>query len=190
MIDLTEILAEHAKWLAGTGGRRANLTGADLTGANLHEANLYKSDLSWANLYKSDLSWANLSGANLSGADLHGAKIDDKTILEKLLKERSIVPAEGCFTAYKKVRNKKILTLEIPASAQRLGGIMGRKCRASSAKVVAGPDGETTWASRHDPEFTYTLGQTVEVKDFCTDPLQECAAGIHFFLTREEAEAY
>ena len=57
--DLTEILRLHALWLAGdTNGKRANLSGANLSGANLSGA---------------DLRYANLSGADLREADLRGA---------------------------------------------------------------------------------------------------------------------
>ena len=61
---LDEILAAHKLYLADKkGGRRADLSGANLREANLSEANLRGADLSEA-----DLSDANLSGANLSGA--------------------------------------------------------------------------------------------------------------------------
>ena len=59
--ELDTILAEHAKWRLGDGGKRA-----DLSGANLSHANLYGADLSGANLSGADLYDADLSGANLS----------------------------------------------------------------------------------------------------------------------------
>jgi hypothetical protein len=75
-INLSEILASHAKWLADTAtGDRANLSGANLSGANLSGANLSGANLSRANLSWADLSGANLSGADLSGADLSGADL-------------------------------------------------------------------------------------------------------------------
>ena len=52
---LNEIIAEHAKWLEGPGGKRADLKRANLFGADLHEA---------------DLRYANLHLANLEGAKL------------------------------------------------------------------------------------------------------------------------
>jgi hypothetical protein len=86
---LTEILAEHSKWvgdnstgtranlsgadLSGANLSGANLSGADLSGANLYGANLYGANLYRANLYRANLSGADLSGANLSGANLSGA---------------------------------------------------------------------------------------------------------------------
>ena len=38
--ELKLILEEHAKWVRGDGGKRADLRGADLRGANLRGANL------------------------------------------------------------------------------------------------------------------------------------------------------
>jgi hypothetical protein len=75
-INLSEILASHAKWLADTAtGDRANLSRVDLSGANLSGANLSWANLSWANLSGANLSGANLSRANLSGANLSGANL-------------------------------------------------------------------------------------------------------------------
>ena len=68
--ELAKIIAEHAKWVRGDGGARANLSRADLSGANLYGANL-----SGANLSGADLSGANLSGADLSRANLSRATL-------------------------------------------------------------------------------------------------------------------
>ena len=131
-INLPEVLRLHALWLNGdTTGQRANLSGANLSGANLSGANLSganlsRANLSLANLSEANLSRANLSGANLSGADLSGA----------YLGFRSIVPAVGAFTAFKKLRNGTIAEVQIPANAQRVGGLTGRKCRAEFVTVT------------------------------------------------------
>jgi len=78
--ELKRILDDHALWLAGSGGKCANLSRADLSGAdfswaNLSGANLSGAYLSGANLRGADLSGAGLSGANLSGANLRGADL-------------------------------------------------------------------------------------------------------------------
>ena len=41
-----------------------------------------------------------------------------------------------------------------------------------------------------DSSFVYTIGETVEVKDFDINRWDECAPGIHHFITREEAVKY
>ena len=61
--------------LSGANLRRADLSGADLSGANLSGANLRRADLSGANLRRADLRRADLSGANLRRADLSGADL-------------------------------------------------------------------------------------------------------------------
>ena len=124
-----------------------------------------------------DLRGADLKDANLMGADLRGAA-----------NYFSQCPSVGSFTGWKKCRGDVIVKLLIPASAKR-SSATSRKCRASKAKVIKIYAAEEA-ISQHDSNFTYIKGKTVEVKDFCEDRWQECAAGIHFFITREEAEKY
>ena len=79
--ELKKILELHAKWLNGEeGGKRADLSGADLSDADLIRADLSDADLSGADLIRADLSdadlrWAKLSGANLRWANLSGADL-------------------------------------------------------------------------------------------------------------------
>ncbi|MFR9296302.1 MAG: pentapeptide repeat-containing protein, partial [Aedoeadaptatus pacaensis] len=62
---LRTILEKHKKWTLGeSGGERANLRYADLSGI----------DLSGTDLRAADLSGANLIGADLSGAKLNWTK--------------------------------------------------------------------------------------------------------------------
>jgi hypothetical protein len=92
---------------------------------------------------------------------------------------------EGDITVYKKLRNDVICTLKIPKEAKRVGGIIGNKCRAEYATVMEG-DG----LSFHDESFQYRIGEIVRPDKFDQNPLTECSSGIHFFLTKEEAEKY
>ena len=69
--ELNLILAAHAEWLAGSKkGKRANLSGCDLSWSNLRGC-----DLSWSNLRGCDLRWSNLRGCDLSGCDLSGCDL-------------------------------------------------------------------------------------------------------------------
>ena len=69
--QLAEILKLHKKWLVNEpDGKRANLSGVDLTRAALTNA-----DLSAADLRRADLRRADLRGANFSQTDLRGAKL-------------------------------------------------------------------------------------------------------------------
>jgi hypothetical protein len=74
--ELESIINAHKLWAEGKdGGKRANLSSADLRGANLRGANLGGADLSSADLRGANLRSADLRGANLSSADLRGANL-------------------------------------------------------------------------------------------------------------------
>jgi len=75
--ELKRILADHALWLGEDGGKRADLSYANLSGAKLREANLR-----WAHLIEADLRGAKLSYANLSEADLRGADLSKANLIE------------------------------------------------------------------------------------------------------------
>ena len=95
--ELAAVIEDHRLWLAGKGGKRADLRdadlrGADLYGADLRRADLYDADLygavlrraildgadlRYANLYDANLRHADLRGADLYGADLSGAILDE-----------------------------------------------------------------------------------------------------------------
>ena len=169
-------LAEAVKAAVKSGASlsRANLSRANLSGANLYGANLSRADLYGANLYGANLSGASLSRANLSKDDA-----------ARLYTVRTILP-EGDLIGYKKLAGGTICKLRIPADAKRVGGLVGRKCRAEYAIVLEGEG-----FSQHDRTFRYAVGQRVEPKEkFNADIREECTSGIHFFITREEAEAY
>lgn len=207
--NIEAILKEHGldclrcADLYGADLRGADLSDAALLCANLRCANLRCADLRCANLRcanlrDADLSDANLIGANLSGADLHGANLSELTIAQT-----SILPDEGDIIGWKKayVDNTMpptpvIVKLLIPSDAKRSNST-GRKCRASKARILdlqdkqgnSLPPGTTAYSS-FDPDFTYKKGETVHVEDFDTDRWDECAPGIHFFITRIEAVEY
>ena len=160
---------------------RANLSGADLSGAILSRA-----DLSGADLSRAILSWADLSGAILSGAILSGAKNAELAIAKT-----RILP-EGALIGWKKCEGGKIVKLRIPEDAKR-SHAFGRKCRAERADVleIFGPRGEahTEAVASFDSDFVYRVGETVVPKNgFSEDWASECEAGIHFYITRLEAE--
>ena len=90
--ELASILNLHKAWIIGEDyGKRADLSGADLSeadlsGADLSEADLRRADLSGADLRRADLREADLSGADLdySGLPLWcgslSAHFDDKQL--------------------------------------------------------------------------------------------------------------
>lgn len=174
--------------LRGADLRYSKLIGADLRGADLRGADLRKSILRGAILRGADLRGANLMGADLRGVDLTGVKSNSMTSGFHL-----VCPEEGSFVGFKKGEFNTIIKLLIPEGAKRSSGT-SRKCRADKAIVLEiidenGEQIEIT-ASDYLPSFIYKLGETVEVKDFDENRWNECSIGIHFFITKKEAEEY
>ena len=124
--------------------------------------------------------------ADLQGANLHGA---DGVPLS--------CPEEGAFIGWKKAyknQTEYLVKLEIPADAKR-SSATGRKCRCDKANVLEvytmdGKVAEETVHSNYNANFMYQKGQTVSVDNFEEDRWMECAPGIHFFITKQEAIDY
>ncbi|KRA58217.1 pentapeptide repeat-containing protein [Rhizobium sp. Root651] len=173
--------------LYGANLRSANLYGADLYGANLRSANLYGADLRSADLRSADLYGANLRSANLYGADLYGADLKDAKNADLVIAQTRILPA-GSLIVWKKCRDDVIVKLRIPEEARR-SHAFGRKCRAEFADVIEIIGAEQAISS-HDGVTVYRAGERVTPDRFDEDWQEECAAGIHFFITKEEAENY
>lgn len=193
--------------------RGANLAWGDLSAAHLYRANLEGCDLRGANLSGATLEGANLQGANLRGAilvvtnmiraNLKGADLTSATIANCALKGANLtdvllpafqIPQDGTLTVWKKARGNKIVKLLIPDDSRRTASLLGRKCRTERAKVLSIVDdmGKSIdlASSMHHFNFKYKVGEYVIEKDYDDDIRVECAAGIHFFLTKEEAEKY
>ena len=214
--ELKAIIYKHAKWARGEdGGERADLRDADLRGANLRGADLCGADLCYANLCDADLRNANLRGADLRGADLcgvdlRGADLCGADLFNANLRDAKNVdevkwnmyttfyplqcPETGSFIGYKKASGY-IIELEICADAKR-SSATSRRCRCSKAKVlgITNLDGSVSGlreiGSNYNKNFIYHIGETVEVPNFDDNRWNECAPGIHFFITREEAVKY
>ena len=167
----------------------ANLRSADLSSANLSYANLHSTDLSSADLSYANLSYANLSYANLSSADLSYADQNEGTLFLSIA-----CPEEGSFIAYKKA-NEKIVKLMVTEDAKRSSATT-LKCRASKAQTISienidgTPYDQNFVSSDYDSSFIYRIGEVVEVTTFDEDRWNECAPGIHFFLSKELAKQY
>lgn len=137
---------------------------------------------SGANLTNANLTNANLAGADLTRADLTRAENTE------LAQARTSICAEGEIVGYKKTQ-QGIVKLRIPADSPRCNAT-GRKCRAARAVVLETPNHEPAF-SQHDPVFKYVEGETVRpTVPFDENRWRECAAGIHFYITRLEAEAH
>ncbi len=166
----------------------ANLYGANLYGADLYRANLSRACLSGACLYGADLSGANLYVANLSGANLSRADLNNAKEADYALAQTTHVPQEGPFWGWKKCKNGVLVKVAIGAKAKRSNGA-GRKCRAEYVKTLEVIGGEVG-ISMHDGKTEYRVGQITRCDKWDDDRWNECSGGIHFFLTREEAQAF
>jgi len=200
--QIAEVLNKHREWIRGKGSgepadlRSANLTFADLavailSGANLNGANLTDADLTDAVLFDADLFAANLRGADLSGADLRRADLGDADLRGADLEGAQLppfqIPQEGELIAWKATRDG-IAKLRVPPEAKRTATLIGRKCRAEYVEVLEmiGKDG----TGIRDSSIEYLPGETVRPDEYNDDIRIECSHGIHFFLTREEAELW
>ena len=160
-------------WKRWMRARKLSVKDIDLRGANLYGADLGDADLRGA-----DLRGADLRDADLHGADLHdanGAYIQ--------------CPEYGSFIGWKKVQGK-IVELQITENAKR-SSATGRKCRCSEALVLSIDDGAVQEITNTNYEpITYKVGELVHPDSFDENRWNECSHGIHFFITRQEAEEY
>lgn len=124
------------------------------------------------------------AGANLEGANLAGAEN-----AEYARAKGRITPEEGAFVGWKKLSGNVIAKLIIPHDAERVNCFGSRKCRASKAYVES-MFGANEAYDTHTGKLLYKVGEWVEPDSFDPSITTECSHGIHFFLTRIEAERY
>jgi hypothetical protein len=179
-------LAVEAAVKHGADLRGADLRGAYLRDANLAGADLHGADLRGADLHGADLHGADLRGADLHGADLHGADLAGAKNAALVQARTSIVPESGAFEGWKLCCHDVLVHLVIPAAAAR-SNATGRKCRAAYIdvlEVLGGDEG----ISLHDGTTRYRAGERVTCDQWDDNRWNECSGGIHFYLTRIEAE--
>ena len=109
--------------------------------------------------------------------------LDADTIAE-ISAPYNIVPQTGDLIGWKKLKGGVICKLLIKDGTPR-NSAFGRKCRCERATVLEG-DG----ASIYDGNTRYEVGKEVVSDKYDTNRWNECSGGIHFFLTKEEAEEY
>ena len=202
---LEEILERHKHWLnrdcENWESMRADLHNADLRYANMSGANLYSADLRYADLHGADLRYANLCyadlrRANMRDADLRGAYMsyaDMRSVdlscanIRGVDRLRKGIKLSEPIIGWKKCKNNVLVKLEIPRGAI-VFSINNSKCRTDKAKVLEIIGSDRAY-SKHK-FFSYYVGDIIEVFDFNCEYNVECAEGIHFFKTREEAKDY
>lgn len=88
---------------------------------------------------------------------------------------------------YKKCKNDTIVKLLIPRGAT-VFSINGNKCRTNKAKVLE-IEGTNRATSIYNG-MSYYVGDRFTIYNFNCEYNAECASGIHFFMTKEEAVNY
>lgn len=183
----------------------------DFLNTSFHRTNLVNS-----NFISCSLTNVDLVGANLSSAEIRDCKLEDITTNPYTSFYSLQCPEEGSFIGFKKanivvpdtlgdytVTNMNIwspqpviIKLQITEDSLR-SSATSRKCRCSKAKVLSisylngteCPEGTIAY-SQYDFDFTYKVGDILEIKNFNEDRWKGCTTGIHFFITREEAVNY
>ena len=209
-MDLKLILENHLKWSKNEiGGIKANLSGVDLSGvdfsgvdffevdfsgANLFGANFFRANLFGANFSEANLSRANLSGVNFFRTNLFGANFSEANFseadqkLNELLISHTSICAEGDIIGYKKCRDDIIVKLKIHAESKRSNST-SRKCRAEFVEVLEIYEAKEA-RSQHNSSIVYRVGEFITVDKFDENRWEKCSSGIHFFITKLEAENY
>lgn len=173
----------------GSSVENALFDGCGLRGANFRNAEMKTASFRYCDMRECNIEGANLFGAVLEFANLEGIVSDEDTRWFRLH-----CPEEGAFLGYKKCVNDRMVQLLIPADARRTSATLP-SCRCSKAKVLTIKSFDFTqnfdeaW-SLVDENFVYKKGQWVEVKDFNENRWQDSTTGIHFWMTRAEAEGY
>lgn len=111
-------------------------------------------------------------------------------------------PEQGAFIGYKIGLTASfdynalipcIIKLVIPEDAKR-SSALSNKCRCDKAKVLdittLGGRKVNVAFSRYDNSFIYEVNKEVSVPDFDEERWDECAPGIHFFMSEKEALDY
>src|SRR5574344_1458617 len=216
--ELMEKIAEHQKWLRDkTTGKcldasfldfsDVNFYKIDFHGANsrdanficaiFHDANFRDANVRDANFHGANFIGANFCDANFIGADFIGANNINEVISFANIANTELCmqcPEEGSFIGFKKAVGG-IVKLRVTESAKRSSATT-HKCRCSEAEVleIQNMDGtkseRTSVCSEYDRNFIYSVGEIVSVPDFDDDRWNECARGIHFFMSRQEAVNY
>lgn len=190
---------------------RADMYGADLRYANLEKARLFRATVIDANLSRVNLRNANLTNTNFRFSNLFGADLSEATMvgalfenacLEEVNLEGAVLPhfqiPEGDLVGWKKL-DSGLCKLRIPYRARRTACLVSRKCRAEFAVVDWLEDGQVdrSWSpqellrpKKDEGPLLYELGKEVWPDEYNDDIRFSCTHGIHFFLTRREAEEW
>ena len=173
-MEFRKVLEQHRLWLAGEGGKRADLRGvylfhADLSYADLSYADLSNADLSYADLPHVDLSYADLSHVylshanlsytdlfhtdlsytDLSGANMGYAMMRDVDLCGAILRGASLANADLCGAKLDDVKydcSTSFFALQCPEEGSFIGY---KKACSHIVKLEILPDAKRSSATTH-----------------------------------------
>jgi len=180
--DLNNVYGEGATF------QDARLYGVDLRCCAFDRANFQGAYLRNAQVSGASFIGANFRNADLIGVDFLNTDLRDADLTDARLPYFQICPEVGSFVAYKRLEYDVLATLEIPGDARRTSSLVGRKCRAEFAKVIALSAGAKKGISRKG--LVYHIGEMVYPDAYDPDIRFECTNGIHFFMMLREAVDY
>ena len=143
--ELDEILADHGKYIDSLfkkdkEGKKANLSGADLSDADLRGAILMDADLRGARLYGADLQGANLRAVDLQGADLSFAKLQGANL--------SFAKLQGANLALAKLQEANLFYAKLQGANLRAVDLQGARLYGADLQ------GAVTYDVRGLPDIT------------------------------------
>lgn len=165
--------------------------GCSLVDSSIRNCNLSHTGFFDCSINLCDFGHSDMSGCKFQSCDIVNICVSDVVNFPHI---PMTCPEKGSFTAWKKAGDY-IVKLQIPEDARR-SSATGRKCRCDKALVVAIEDIYSTQSdvkevtSDYDKKFVYRVGETVTEPAFYDNRFRECASGIHFFMTRQEAVEY
>ena len=176
----------HGAYMRGANMRGVDMCGADISYANMHGAYMCGANMRNANMRYADMSYANMRGVDMSGTNMSYANMS-RTNMRDADRLRKGIKLSEPIIGWKKCKNNVLVKLEIPRGAI-VFSINNSKCRTDKAKVLEIIGGDRAYSNHKF--FSYYVGDIIEVFNFNCEYNVECAEGIHFFKTREEAENY
>ncbi len=173
--------------------RKASLRGAVMPFASFVDTVLDGADMRFTVLdgcifKNASLAYVSFGGADLRGtATFHGADFGIAPQIPPHVACRYRIVPDGTIVGWKKCRGGVIVKLRVPEESPRTNG-PSRVCRAKWAQVIKTLGG-TDGISFRDPTIVYRENRFVGADDYDPRPIDD-AAGISFFITREEAEEF
>lgn len=194
-VDLSNSLFKNCKFVR-CNFEKCNLLSATFENCTFEHSRLTCVDMTNCNIADSTFNDVAFSAVNFASANIFDCSIDNVKTDNYTSHWHIACPQEGAFIAWKRAAGDKFVKLQICEDARRSSST-SRKCRCDKALVLGIYDENKTLLSDvtsarsiHNKNFVYEVNKIVHVNNFDDNHWMECAPGIHFFLTFEEAKNY